>query len=254
MLKGAAAPAVPALHSALHHQDLWLRVKAAEALAGIGQSAMSVVPELLKMLAKGPSENDPRGMEQRYLCFALFNRRDGMLGRSLEGVDRASLYAAVRAGLRNEDGRARGSIGSVYRNLSYEEIEPLLPAIYQAVIESSPSGIMFADEIRIEGLRLLARHRVQEGIAACVTYTRTQNPWASEKRTLELMKILLEYGAHAQPMIPDLEKTADYFERDEPDFPRKLGLDKAQAIRETIRAIQASDELPELISVDSPRR
>jgi hypothetical protein len=113
---------------------------------------------------------------------------------------------------------------------------------------------MFADEIRIEGLRLLARHRVQEGIAACVQYTRTQNPWASEKRTLELMKILLEYGAHAKPMIPDLDGIADYFENDEEDFPKKLGLEKAQAVRETIRAIQASDVYPELITVDSRRR
>ena len=254
MLKGAAAPAVPALKSTLRHDDLWLRVKAAEALAGIGQPAMSAVPELLAMLARVPASNDPRGMEQRYLCFALFSPRDGMLGHSLEGVDRPALYAAVRVGLANEDGRARGSIGSVFRNLSYEEIEPLLPAIYQAVIKPAPSGIMFADEIRIEGIRLLAKHRVQEGIDACVAYTRTQNPWASEKRTPELMQALLSYGGHAKPRIPDLEKIADYFEHDEEDFPRNLSLGKATVIRETIRAIEASDEYPELISLESSRR
>ena len=250
MLKGAAAPAVPALRKTLRHEDLWLRVKAAEALAGIGEPAMSAVPELLQMLAKGPSENDPRGMEQRYLCFALFNQRGGMLGRSLEGVDREALYAAVRAGLGNEDGRARGSIGSVYRNLSYEEIEPLLPAIHQAVIEPAPSGIMFADGIRMEGLRLLAKHRVKEGIDACVKYTRTQNPWASEKRTPELMKILLGYGAHAKSTIPELKQIADYFENDEKNFPRNLSLDKAKVVRETIRAIEASNEYPELTSIE----
>ncbi len=254
LLKGAAAPAVPALKNTLQHGDLWLRVKAADALASIGRPAMSAVPELLKMLAKAPSENDPRAMEQRYLCFALFNQRDGMLGRSLEGVDRESLYAAVRAGLCNDDGRARGSIGSVYRNLSYKEIEPLLPAIYRAVIESAPSGIMFADEIRVEGLRLLAQHHVQEGIGACVAYTRAQNPWASERRTPELMKILLEYGAHAKSIVPDLEQIANYFENDEEDFPKNLSLQKATVIRETIRTIQASDEYPELISVESLRQ
>lgn len=254
LLKAAAAPAVPALKQALRHDDLWLRVKAAEALAGIGQPALSAVPELLAMLARAPAANDPRGMEQRYLCFALFNQRDGMLGRSLEGVDRPALYAAVRAGLRNEDGRARGSLGSVYQNLSYEEIEPLLPAIYQAVVEPAPSGIMFADEIRVEGLRLLAKHRVQDGMDACVAYTRTQNPWASEKRTPELMQVLRSYGGHAKPRIPDLEKIADYFEHDEEDFPKNLGREKATVIRETIRAIQASDEYPELISIESARR
>jgi hypothetical protein len=250
MRKGAAAPAVPALKSTLRHDDLWLRVKSAEALAGIGEPAVSAVPELLQMLAKGPTETDPRAMEQRYLCFALFNQRGGLIGRSLAGVDRESLYAAVRAGLRNEDGRARGSIASVYRVLSYEEIRALLPAVHQAVIQPAPSGIMFADEIRVEGLRILAKHRVKEGIDACVKYTRTQNPWASEKRTPELMQILLGYGAHAKSMIPELEQIADYFENDEEDFPRNLGLEKAKVIRETIRAINASDEYPELIRID----
>ena len=32
----------------------------------------------------------------------------------------------MRVGLSNEDGRARGSLESVFKNLSYEEIEPLL--------------------------------------------------------------------------------------------------------------------------------
>lgn len=250
MLQGSAEPAAPALTGALRHDDLWLRVKAAEALAAIGQPALSAVPELLQMLAKEPSPADPRGMEQRYLCFALFNRRGGLLGQSLVGVDRGLLVEAVGAGLRNEDGRARGSLGSVYQNLSYDEIRPLLPAIYRAVVEPAPSGIMFADEIRLEGLRLLAKHRVQDGIDACVQYTRTQNPWASEKRTPELMKILLAYGAHAKPAIPQLQQIADYFENDEPDFPRKLGLEKATIIRKTTRAINASDEYPELIRIE----
>jgi hypothetical protein len=240
---------VPALKKTLRHSDLWLRVKAAEALAGIGKPAMSAVPGLLEMLARKPSRIDPRGMEQRYLCFALFNRRGGLLGHSLEGVDRDALYAAVRAGLRNEDGRARGSMVSVYRSLSFEEIEPLLPAIYRAVIEPSPSGVMFADSIRVEGLRLLGEHRVEEGIDACVQYTRGQNPWASEKRTPELMKILIGYGAHARSAIPELKRIADYFENDEEDFPRKLSLMKAEAVREAIRAIKASKERPKLMRI-----
>ncbi|MBN1852096.1 MAG: HEAT repeat domain-containing protein [Pirellulales bacterium] len=250
LLKDTAAPAVPALKNTFQEDDLWLRVQAAEALAGIGEPAMSAVPDLLKLLANGPSEKDPRGMEQRYLCFALFNRRGGMLGRSLMGVDREALYTAVRAGLCNEDGRARGSIGSVYQNLSYEEIKPLLPAIYQAVIEPAPSGIMFADGIRIEGLKLLAKHRVKEGIGACLKYTRTQNPWGSEKRTTELMKILLGYGAHAKSAIPELKQIADGFENGEENFPRKLSLEKARAVRETIHAIESLNDYPELIRIE----
>lgn len=249
-LAGRSADAVEPLRKTLAADDLWLRIKAAEALASIGAPAMVAAPELLTMLASVDRENDPRGMQQRYLSFALFEGRGGMLSRSLDGVDRELLYQAVRAGLKNDDGRARGSIGSVYRNLSAEEIKPLLPAIHRAVVEPAPSGIMFADAIREEGLSLMAEHRVQEGIRACVDYTRTQNPWASEKRTPRLMGILLKYGAHAKPMIPYLQKIADDFAAGEENFPKKLSLEKAAVVRDAIRQIEASDDLPELIHIE----
>lgn len=245
-LRGRAAPAVEALSRTLTEKDLWQRIKAADALAAIGAPARKTAPKLLELLAQVDPQNDPRGMQQRYLTFALFGD-GGMLSRSLEGVDRQALYQAVRAGLKNQDGRARGSLGSVYRNLSFDEIKPLLPAIYQAIIEPAPSGEMFADSIRVEGLRLLAKHRIAEGIAACVNYTRDQNPWSSENRTPELMKILLSYGAHAKPVIPELARIAYYFEKEEKDFPKHLGIKKAECIRETIRAIEASTDTPEII-------
>ena len=137
-MRGRAAPAVDLLREQLDSEDLWLRVQAAEALAAIGRPAMAAVPRLLEMLAEGPTEADPRGMEQRYLSYALFDSRGGLLGRSLEGVDREKLFKAVRAGLRNEDGRARGSISSVYSNLTFEEIQPLLPVIHRAIVEPPP--------------------------------------------------------------------------------------------------------------------
>lgn len=248
-LRGRGAPAIETLRRSLAEPDLWLRIKAAEALAAIGAPAMQTVPQLLELLAQVDPQNDPRGMQQRYLSFALFDG-GGMLSRSLEGVDREALYQAVRAGLKNQDGRARGSIGSVYRNLSAEDIKPLLPAIYQAIVEPAPSGEMFADSIRVEGLRLLAKHRIEEGIGACVRYTRDQNPWASEHRTPELMNILLSYGTHAKSVIPDLTRIGDYFEKEEKDFPRELALMKAKCVRDTIRAIEASTDTPELIRLE----
>jgi hypothetical protein len=244
-LRGRGAPAVEALRRSLTEKDLWLRIKAAEALAAMGRPAMGTVPRLLELLAEVDPKSDPRGMQQRYLSFALFDS-GGMLGRSLEGVDRKALYEAVRAGLRNQDGRARGSIGSVYRNLSAEEIRPLLPAIYQAVVEPAPSGEMFADTIRVEGLRLLAKSRIEEGIDACVRYTRDQNPWSSENRTPELMEILLSYGTHAKSVVPELTRIAHYFEKEEKDFPRNLMLRKAKCVRDTIQSIEASTDTPEL--------
>ena len=245
-LRGRGAPAVEALQKTLAHPDLWLRSKAAEALAAIGAPATKAVPQLLELLARVDVKNDPRGMQQRYLSFALFDN-DGLLGRSLEGVDRPALYKAVRAGLKNEDGRARGSIGTVYRHLSLEEIKPLLPAIHEAIVQPAPSGEMFADGIRVEGLRLLSRYHIEEGMNALVVYTRDQNPWESQIRTPELMKILLTYGTHAKAVIPELTTIANYFENDEKDFPPHLMRMKGESVRETITAIEASTESPQLL-------
>ncbi len=244
-----AESAVEPLQQCLNDNDLWLRVRAADALARIGPAAKPAVPKLLELLAEVDKVNDPRGMQQRYLTFALFEG-DGMLGGSLDGVDLEALYNAVRAGLKNQDGRARGSLSSVYQNLSANEIKPLLPAIYQAITEPAPSGEMFADGIRVEGLRLFAKHRIEEGIQACVRYARQQNPWASELRTPELMTILLSYGTHAKAVVPELTELANYFEKDEPDFPEELKKQKAKCVRDTIRAIEATTERPKLIRLN----
>jgi len=252
-LRDRGAPAVEVLGKSLLHEDLWLRIKAADALAAIGKPASNTVPQLLEIMARVDATGDPRGMQQRYLSFALFNR-EGMLGRSLDGVNREALYKAVRAGLKNEDGRARSSIGSVYGHISLDEVRPLLPAIYEAIMQPAPSGEMFADEIRLEGLRVLTKHHVEEGITACVKYTREQNPWASEIRTPEIMKVLLSYGTHAKAVIPELTRIANYFEKDEPDFPRELMRQKAKTVRETIASIEASTNSPSLIRLNQNTR
>lgn len=240
-LKGAANSAVPALMASLQHKDLWLRIEAARALNQIG--AASAVPELLKILAREPAKDDPRGMEQRYLLL------DNILSKPLNDVDLPTLYAAIRAGLHNQDGRARGEISPIYKTLTAQQIEPLLPDIYQSVMKAAPSGEMFADDIRIAGLRVLAKYHVKEGISASVYYMRNQNTWASEHRTPEIMKFLLTYGAHAKEVIPELKQLADAFDKGEDNFPKNLSRQKAKYIREKILVIEAANESPTLISI-----
>jgi hypothetical protein len=250
-LKGKAAPAVPELRETLKADDLWLRVKAADALAAIGKPAKPAVPDLLKMLAREPGPEDPRAMEQRYLSFALFDERGGLLSDSLEGVDRKLLKAAVHAGLRNQDGRARLAFKTVYDNLPPKELEALLGEVHYAALNPAPSGIMFADGIRIEGLKILAEWKVKEGIDACLFYLKNQNPWASEKRTPQLLEILRSYGAHAKYTIPDLERLADYFADGKPEyFPNHLSLRKAEDIRETIQLLKDTKERPTLRTIN----
>ena len=240
---------VRALSGAFTADDLWLRILAAQALAGIGAPAKSAVPQMLERLAKSDPKNDPRSMEQRYLSIALFDQRRGLIGRSLEGVDRQLLVRAIRAGLQNEDGHARSSLASVYRNLTFDEIKPLLPAIVQAIAEPAPSGIMFADGIQNSGLELIVKHRIAEGIDLLADYARNQKQHGSQKRIIHVMKMLESYGAHGKHVIPKLEAAAKYFET-EPDFPRSMAQDKARIVRETIQHIGASTEKPELIHLN----
>ncbi|MCP4508129.1 MAG: acetylesterase, partial [Fuerstiella sp.] len=129
----------------------------------------------------------------------------GMLGRSLDDVDRDLLYDAVRAVLQNEDGRARGTISSVYDLLTWEEVEPLLPAVYKAVVEPAPSGVMFASGIRLRGLELLARYRIEEGLPLCVPLMDIQN-WGKKKRIASCLKILKLYGGAARSQLPALRE------------------------------------------------
>ena len=240
MLKDRAAPAVRDLRETLKAEDLWLRIEAAEALAAIGAEAMPAVPDLLEMLALRDPERDPRAMQQRYLCFALFDRRTGMLRSSLEGVDREALYRAVRSGLANEDGRARGALGTVYQNLSYEEIEPLLPAILEAVATPAPSGIMFADGIRLSGLELLAKYHHKEGLDHFIDVMGIDR-WGQGDRVPKCLKILQNYGGAAKPLLPALAEIEKQFSAE-----KKPPQPQTDLLRETMAMIEADQEPPVL--------
>ncbi|MBF73888.1 acetylesterase [Candidatus Poribacteria bacterium] len=250
MQRERGSVAVPVLRQVFHTSDLWLRILAAEALAGIGDPAKIVVPEMLTRLTQYDEQNDPRNMEQRYVSFALFDRRNGLVGKSLAGVDRNLLIQAVRSGLLNQDGRSRGSIGSVYENLTYDEIKPLLPDIYQAIKDPSPSGIMFSDVIRMRGLELFTKYRIKEGLELLVDYSRNQKKHGSEKRIFKVMEMIKSYGTHSKSMISKLESVAVYFETEEENFPPHLSLRKASVIKETISEIKSLVDQPKLIHLN----
>ena len=206
-LGARGAEGVPALTFLLSQPDYWLQAQAAEALAGIGEPARAAIPALLALVAMDPSPEDQRGYLQRYLAFALFDRRDGLLGKSLDSVDRDQLRLAASAILKNQDGRARGSLQTVYQQLTPEEIEPLLPAIHEAVVQQAPSGVMFSDGIRMAGLAILADLRIAEGVPLCVELVELDR-WGSERRLSSCLQALRTYGSSAKPALPTLHEFA----------------------------------------------
>lgn len=246
--KADAAVRVSTLTKALESEDLCLRVLAAQALASMGSPARPAVPTMLERFAKSDRKQDPRGMEQRFLCFSLFNRRGGLIGRSLDGIDRKLLLRAVQIGLKNEDGRARGSLGSVYVNLAYDEIKPLLPAIHQAIVEPAPSGIMFASEIRLSGIELLARHRIREGMPLCIKIMDIKK-WGKKKRITRCLKTLETYGAAAKVVLPELRQLEKELRAHKEARMLSPVIKQTQAL---IKKIDSADGPVELRSITDP--
>lgn len=234
-----AAAAVPALVKTLKHEDMWLRIKAAEALGKIGDPGMVALPEILTMLAKGATPSDPRAMEQRFLSSVVFGQ---MLKKSIDGVDRALLQKAIEAGLKNQDGRARSEVAGVYTKYKFEEIQPLLPAIYEAVDKPAPSGEMFASGVRISGLNLLAKNKIREGLPQIIKVMDIQS-WGKGDRIPRCLDALEAYGPAAKSILPDLRQLEQDLIKHGEAKGLKVHADRLGAI---IAKIESSTETVEL--------
>ncbi|MCG7851197.1 MAG: HEAT repeat domain-containing protein [Methanosarcinaceae archaeon] len=248
-MKGRGAPAVDALIELLRHDDVWLRIQSCYALAGIGQPARRAVPEMLK-LAVHADERDPRQFTQRFLAFTLFYQggalgNPGLVSRDLKGVDLDLLYPAVRIMLRNDDGRARSAVGSIYKNLTIEQLGPILPEILDAIEVPCPSGIMFSSGIRLQGLDLLAKNKIKEGLPMCLKIMEIDK-WGKKGRVNSCLKTLRSYGpAAAKTILPelrDLEK--DMLNHSEA---KNVLKDALKQIREIIQEAEKATGKPDFV-------
>ena len=83
---------------------------------------------------------------------------------------------------------------------------------------------------------------------------RVQSPWTLKNPDglSPNEELILKQECYVFDFAPDraLRQIADYFEYDEEDFPPNLSLQKAKVVRETIRAIEASNEYPKLIRIE----
>ena len=205
-----ADPAAPQVRALLNDKDPWLRMLAARTLPCMSQSVRAAaVPELLRAaLLKDP--NDRRQRLVGEVAKALFapmpgtNEPTPILAKSLDGVDRPLLYAALKEVLANEDGLIRGLAAGIYPMLSAEDVKALLPEILAATRKNAPSGEMFRMDIRWAGLNLLARFRIREGMALCVDMM-NEFDWGCEQE--QCTKPLKKYGGAAKEVIPQLRES-----------------------------------------------
>ena len=115
------------------------------------------------------------------------------------------LFRSVERILKNPDARARATVGSLYDQLNYEEVKPFLPSVYEAIVEPAPTGVMFSNGIRLEGLELLARHRVEDGMSLCLDILDLES-WGKRHRVMRCLRTLRRYGGAAKPILPRLRQ------------------------------------------------
>ena len=248
-----AATAVPALTEALKSNDVWLRIQATYALSAIGNPSRQAAPSLLD-LAVASDPNDPREFTQRYIGYALFYPggamgKAGMFAKSIADVDLTKLDAAIQRLLMNDDGRARGTVTSVYKQLDYEQIKPLLPAIYYSIKYQSPSGEMFASGVRLRGLDLFAQYRIKEGMALCIEVTDIDK-WGKHARIPACLDTLDTYGAAAKAVLPQLRDLENRIRAHK----EKAMAKHADRVAEIIKKLEAApDDTRPLRSLDLPK-
>ena len=247
-----APEALPVLVRSLTHPDRWLRVKAAEALKHMGDKAKPVVSEMLKAVvttaepALPVTWEDPVQLTHGELASALFG---GLLRGSIDGIDTALLYPAIQAVARNADGMARATLKrTLAEQLKLEDVTALGPDILAAVLVRCPADTMFGNEIRMGGFKALTKYNFKEGIQAGVALAKTQGGHGSEKRTGEIMKVLVGYGKAAQPAIPQLRELIvelnEQVKRKE--FPGDLNKQRVADVEAAIAAIESATTQPEL--------
>ena len=245
-----AAPAVDGLLALARGDDVLLRTRAIHALIEIGRPARRVVPALLR-LATETSPRDPKDLTQRALC-NLFRRGfdTGFLEpEAVAALDRPLLCKAVARLLRNEDGAARTNAERALEALGREELTPLWPAVIETIRTPAPSGVMHASGVRLAGLQLMARHRIEEGIALAAWYVRHQNQWGAERRTERILNVLRSYGTEARAALDELERVKEYY--DQPSIHARER--KVKAIETAMSDIRNATETPVLYRIDGAK-
>ena len=250
------AEALPVLVRLLRHDDRWLRVKAANALRTMGDTAKPVVPDMLRAVVQTAEPlqpivwDDPIQLTHGELAAALFK---GLLRKGVKDADPQLLYPVVRAISRNADGMARATLRELFENhLTAEDVQALAPDILAAVEVRAPADTMFGNEIRMAGFKALTKYHFQEGIQAGFLLAKTQGGHGSEKRTGEIMKVLVGYGTAARQAVPGLLELINDFNAqcERKEFPAgELNRRRVRAVEEAIKSIEAATTQPELRSL-----
>ena len=144
---------------------------------------------------------------------------------------------------------ARSKLNHTLANqLRLADVQALGPDILAAIDVPAPADTMFGNEIRMAGLKALAKYHFKEGIPVALKFARTQSNHGSEKRMGEIMKLLLSYGTAAKSTLPELRKLVVQSNADT-DFPDWAKKQRSASVEAAIQAIELTTAQPQLRSL-----
>ena len=219
---------------------------------GLLAVAKPAIPVLMKMALKY-SPDDPRKVLQNEIGRALFYNgsaqpRRGLVSEyGLEGIDRSILISVVKEILTNKNGWVRSTMSRlIYPKLTPAERKQLWLDIYKATQVIAPSGIMFASGNRTDGLQLMSKHHVMEGLDLAAWYIRFQKGHGGRSRVPIVLKAIENYGVHAKRIIPELNRHIVFWESKRNKRRAVPADDSANLIRATVKKIEGMSDNPKV--------
>jgi hypothetical protein len=182
-------------------RDSYVRFAAAYGLRYVStESKMKHLNTILEVTAKTIKpifpidDDDPLQFAHHQLAMLLFYDGNaygpkGVLAKSIKGVDRKLLWPAVRAVAKTPAGQGRSTVGSIYKQLTQDEVVELADAIIESVRLSAPADAMFAKGVRARGVDALEKYGFAEGIALGTAI--------GDRDSKHAAKVLGKYGAAA---------------------------------------------------------
>ncbi|MEI6603733.1 MAG: DUF6288 domain-containing protein [Verrucomicrobiota bacterium] len=246
--------ALPALGRRLSDSDYWVRGKASNALMKFGTAANPQLTTMLTAFVANATDpnvivwTDPIQISNGYLANTLFQT----MGASTIAADKTLLYPAVRAGLKQPDGAARGYLSSfIQSRLTWADVQAVAPSIIGAVAQRSPADRMFSDGIRDAGLQTLGKFKVEEGIPLCLM--NKEQEWHSDDWT-PFNVLTTYYRGAATDALPTLYKWQAHLPQFAADSSVNIGTRLANItsnIASTIAAIKNDSSPPTLANFKS---
>ena len=227
-----------------HTKHLWRNA--------LDSAALKAAPALLKLAAIHDPVQDPQRKLHSRLADLLFysgnvsNHRGFFAkGKGLDKVDRALLIPAIKSMLVNPNGGTRSLVAGIYPYLTEEDLEQLWGYIYYATKSRAPSGVMFAGSAQINGLKLMAKYGVKEGMDAGVDVIVRQKGWGNWGRKNAGFPALKAYGPALVPYYPELEKPLDEWAKSKDEAIRKKGKEHEKRLDE-----MRNMPMPKIISIE----